>query len=91
MNEKNDQAALRNLHVNTSKVVVNNTCAPPIWSHLQESVSLEFKGQIPTNEQCEVNFSDTTQQKPRDPLGEITVIFAEPGCLPEIQKLYSNR
>ena len=76
MSEKNEQTALRNLHVNTAEAVVNNTCAPPIWNLVSE--------------ECEKHFSDTAQQKARDPLGEITVTFSGSSNLAEIQKQYNG-
>jgi hypothetical protein len=88
MSDKNDFSAPTDLNVNAK--MATEPCASQIWSDIQESMSPILNGPILTNEQCDVTFSDTAQQKPRDPLGEITVTFSGSSNLAEIQKQYNG-
>lgn len=81
MSEKNDQAALRSLHVNASKPVVNNTCTPPILPYLEGALKAAFDKQIETN---------INQIRHRYPLAEITVVFSGSSSLSETQRIYNT-
>lgn len=66
------------------------TQCTPIWSHIEKSMAPILNGEIMTNEQCDVTFSDTVQQKPRDPLGQVTITFTGSSSLSEIQRVYDG-